>query len=191
MTFSLSHWKNPRKTIATKYEKDDFAYAIHGAHQAVEVLKHLNLRPSEAAKMVALDYGCGTGRIARVMSPMFSWVFAWDPVQECVEQGYREGANLPKSGMTLTHRWDDVRDARFDVIVSVNVIEHLTPADQRAMISRIKSVAKPGSRLLLWYDIKRNAEVLAENFSDYKIAEDDAVLAARPTARINVREFRL
>lgn len=190
MTFTQDHWKNPRRTIATKYEHDDFAYAIHGAWQAVEVLQKLNLKPSEAKTLSVLDYGCGTGRISRVLAKMFGKVVGYDPVKETIACGLKEGANLPQLGVELTSDWGSVEKKRFDVVVSVNVIEHLDEQYQDEMLSNIQKVTDAQSRILLWYCMERNKKMISKHFGEFVGQMDEGIRKAFPDQFINIREFR-
>jgi 2-polyprenyl-3-methyl-5-hydroxy-6-metoxy-1,4-benzoquinol methylase len=191
MTFKPDHWTNPRKTIATKFEKDDLGYATHGAMVAMEVIRRLDLKPSEAGKLKLLDYGCGTGRIARVLSGFFGQVTGYDPVVQCIHTGLDEQRGMAFPNLIMTSMFEALEGEKFDVIVSTNVMEHLDMADQQVMMDRISSLAKPGARLLLWYSIRQNLKTLASRFGEHIVADDLAFLAAKPGSGIQVREFRL
>jgi cyclopropane fatty-acyl-phospholipid synthase-like methyltransferase len=190
MPFTQDHWKNPRHTIATKYEHDDFAYAIHGAWQAVEVLQKLNLKPSEAKTLSLLDYGCGTGRISRVLAKMFGKVVGYDPVKETIACGLKEGANLPSLDLVLTSDWKTVENQKFDIAISVNVIEHLSEQYQDEMLSNLKRVTDKNSRLLIWYCMERNKKMMEKHFGEFVGQMDEGVRVMNPSQLINIREFR-
>src|SRR5208283_3179326 len=90
MTFPLDHWRDPRATIATRYQKSDIDYITHGGLVAMEVVRGLQIPPDRAGRMTLLDFGCGTGRISRILAGYFGKVIAYDPVQECIEVGKKE-----------------------------------------------------------------------------------------------------
>jgi 2-polyprenyl-3-methyl-5-hydroxy-6-metoxy-1,4-benzoquinol methylase len=191
MPFDLNHWRKPRSTIATRYKYDDIAYATHGALVAMECVRRLGIPGSKAAGMHLLDYGCGTGRMARVLAGYFGRVTAFDPVSECISEGVKE-CSIPQHNIAYTDQSGHLPLATYDVIVSVNVLEHLDTTAQRKMLDIIKNVAKPGAVLLLWYAIRANRQVLLENFGHGSwIEEDDQFILNHPECHINTRLFLL
>ena len=191
MTFDLDHWRRPRKTIATRYQNDDIAYATHGAMVAMECVRRLDIPGKVAAGMNLLDYGCGTGRMARVLAGYFGAVTAYDPVSECIAEGVKE-CSIPQHNLVYTDQAAHLRDRQFDVVVSINVIEHLKPADQKVMLDTIRRVTKPGASLLLWYAIRINRQALLNAFgSGAWVAEDDNFILNHPECHINTRVFHL
>jgi 2-polyprenyl-6-hydroxyphenyl methylase / 3-demethylubiquinone-9 3-methyltransferase len=191
MTFDLDHWRKPRQTIATRYQNDDIAYATHGAMVAMECVRRLEIPGAKAASMHLLDYGCGTGRMARVLAGYFGRVTAFDPVSECIAAGINE-CGIPIHNIAYTDRFDHLLDQSYDVIISVNVLEHLRPEDQRVMLETVKRVAKPGAVLLLWYAIRANRQVMQEFFGRGPwIEEDDNFILNHPECNINTRVFLL
>ena len=191
MPFDLNHWRKPRQTIATRFKDDDISYATHGALVAMECVRRLGIPGSKAASMHLLDYGCGTGRMARVLSGYFGKVTAFDPVSECISTGINE-CSIPIHNIAYTDQVDHLPLGAYDVIVSVNVLEHLKPEDQQIMLKTIKRVAKPGAVLLLWYAIRANRQVLLENFGHGSwVAEDDNFILNHPESHINTRVFPL
>lgn len=191
MTFRPNHWTSPRKTIATRFQHDDLGYATHGAMLAMEVVRRLDLKPSEAKKLKLLDYGCGTGRVARVLSGLFGRVIGYDPVVQCIHEAIDEQRGMPFHNLIMTNTIDSIRDEKFDVVVSINVMEHLDVSAQCRMLENIRTVAVPKARFLVWYSIRQNTRVLAKMFGDHIVAEDHQFLAANPDSLIQVREFRL
>lgn len=195
MTFDLNHWRKPRQTIATRFKDDDISYATHGALVAMECVRRLGTPGSKAASMHLLDYGCGTGRMARVLAGYFGKVTAFDPVSECIAAGINE-CNIPIHNIAYTDQVGHLQPKTYDVIVSVNVLEHLKPEDQRVMLETIRRVAKPGAMLLLWYAIRANRQVLLETFghgfgNDSWVEEDDNFILNHPESHINTRVFLL
>ena len=156
MPFPLDHWKNPRKTIATIFEKNDMAYATHGAIIAMEAIKAMNLLPSEMAEMTLLDYGCGTGRASRVLSHLFKEVHAYDPVKECIDLASKECPGLTFSNVKYYTNINDVPEV--DIAVSINVIEHLNAYDAERMIDNLRN--KVNGKSYIWHFIKRNLTML-------------------------------
>jgi 2-polyprenyl-3-methyl-5-hydroxy-6-metoxy-1,4-benzoquinol methylase len=189
MTYDLDHWRNPRKTIATIHQHNDIAYATHGAKTAIEVIRGLDIPYDKAKVMRLLDYGCGTGRIARVLTSWFGHVTAYDPVPECIALARTECPGINFHTLTLISSLENLQTGWFDTCCSINVMEHLTEIDQQTMISNVRRLLKPGGSLLLWYSIRLNRKVLIEHFGDHFVAEDERRLAEFPGANIQVRRF--
>ena len=193
MPFDKSHWQRPRNTIATRYEHDDIAYATHGAMVAVDAIRRLAIPPDQARKMHLLDYGCGTGRIARVLASYFGSVTAYDPVPECIAEAKRE-CSIPILNLTYTTDLEATKfemDKGIDVVVAVNVMEHLNPKDQDEMIATIRRITKPGATLLLWYHMLFNRKVLQKWFQGDWDLEDDCWMAQNPASTIQIRSFAI
>lgn len=189
MPFNQDHWRNPRKTIANKYQNDDIAYATHGAIVAMECIRRLQAGAVIDPSMKLLEYGCGTGRIARPLAGYFRTVVGYDPVIECIETAKKECV-VPQSGLLYTHVEADLQTASFDVVVSVNVLEHLVEDDQRRLLDIVKRVAKPKAPILMWYSLRLNRDTLVEAFGKGQWYDDDAsMIADRSDFGIQVRMF--
>lgn len=169
-THKLSHWTDPRRAIATKYQNNDLGYATHGAIQAMVVLKKLAMNPVDLASMTVVDYGCGTGRIGRVLSPLFKRVYCYDPVPACIAEGKAElvRIDMNTSNVTLTSSLDDIPEC--DVGFSVNVIEHLTLTDQHVMVNNLKTKIK--GTTVLWYSVLKNREAVNAYLTPEEIQAD-------------------
>lgn len=155
MTFDLNHWRNPRATIATSLRGNDLAYATHGALQVGAMLRTLGQLPAATATL--LDYGCGTGRIGRCATSLFSNVHGYDPVPECIAVGMKEASPINPPNLALTSDWSTVPEC--DNGMSVNVMEHLTPEAQRVMIEHLRE--KVRGQTVIWYRPATNGEALA------------------------------
>lgn len=189
MPFTQDHWRSPRKTIANRYQNDDMAYATHGAIVAMECIRRLQAGTQISPSMSLLEYGCGTGRIARPLAGYFQKVVGYDPVIECIDAAQSECV-VPQPGLSYTNRIEDLQTASFDVVTSINVLEHLLEDDQRRLLDIVKRVAKPKAPILLWYSLRLNRDVLAEVFGKGKWYEDDGVtIEEKPDFGIQVRMF--
>jgi 2-polyprenyl-3-methyl-5-hydroxy-6-metoxy-1,4-benzoquinol methylase len=124
MKFDSGRWAEPRKSIATGL--NDIQYATHGALIAVEVLKYFKEHPSHFADKSLLDFGCGTGRIARVLSKAFGKVEAYDPSRQCYDMACTECPTTERMSfhnVTYHNRLDSVGVC--DYGISSNVFEHI------------------------------------------------------------------
>lgn len=188
MTLPLSHWKNPRSTIASVYEHNDIEYATHGALEALKILRLTDYSIKDMAQMTILDYGCGTGRMARVFTGLFKHVYAYDPVMECIEEGARE-CKIQFKNLTMTTDLSVVPEV--DFAVSFNVIEHLTDADAKVMIANLKRLVKGDTAIL--YSMSKNSEVMSSYLTDEQIQERNNFQKCNPSSRIHgaLVKFRL
>lgn len=173
MAFTLEHWRNPRRTIATRFEKNDMSYATHGAIMALEALAAIDLPISITKEMTILDYGCGTGRISRILSKAFKHVYAYDPVRECIDLARTECIGLDFPNITYYTNINDIPET--DIAVSINVIEHLDEKSSNQMLLNLKNKVLGFS--YIWYSSRRNTNLLAkylpeETKKQNKILED-------------------
>lgn len=189
MTFKLDHWRNPRATIASNLRRHDIEYATHGAIEALKILKFTNLSIQEMSKMTILDYGCGTGRMARPLTALFKHVYAYDPVAECIQEGQKECGLLKFKNLTMTSDFNAI--PKVDFAISINVIEHLTDADANVMIANLAKVVQGPTAIL--YSLAKNKNVITPYLSDKQIEADAKLKKDKPEARItgNLVDFRV
>lgn len=157
MTFSLEHWKKPRKTIACVYADNDMAYTTHGIKCAWIILDLIDKKPSELKDKFILDYGCGTGKNLRALHYNFAKAHGYDPVKECISVGQYEikDINKPvpnfskkipllKDNLFLTSNINDIINNRYDYIFCQDVIQHLTSSQITKAIMNICQMLKQG-----------------------------------------------
>jgi len=174
MPFPLEHWRDPRGTIACTHKDDDMAYMLHGAQMAAYALRFLNLRPSVLQGMTCIDYGCGTGRIARVLASHFKHVFAYDPQPACMAAAKKECQAIPIHNLTFG------LPSAADVAVCVNVLEHL---DTDRCRSAIDDMLTRCQLAVVWYDPTINGEAIAPRLQRGEI---DAALSSGKRIHIAV-----
>lgn len=181
MPFDHDHWRTPRSSIATVYADNDMGYATHGAHVAADILRAVDVKPSAAGRWSVLDFGCGTARVARILSRHVGYLVAYDPEPKCIEVARQENHRCnPMSfrNLILTVNWEQVtRLGPYDLVCAVSVFEHLDAIEQTAAMDRIRSVVKPGGIMrapgwaVLWLHKTKNARLIAD--SDLRQIHDD------------------
>ena len=91
-----------------------------------------------------LDLGCGDGRISALLADAGGEVTGLDPSEVALERARRARPDLhflrPADDGSLP-----LPDASFDVVVAVNVLEHV--ADTQRLMSEVRRVLVPGGRL--------------------------------------------
>lgn len=162
-------WSNPRNTIACKYRKNDFGYVTHGSLAALQVLKLFDLAPSALKDLTVLDYGCGTGREARIMSAVFKQVIAYDPTANCIQEFRKEIAQCEREFPNIFMYTDIEKAPECDFGYSLHVMEHLNEIDARIMMEWLRK--KVRKTLMLSY-AKRNCPVVASYLTAEQIEQD-------------------
>lgn len=170
MIHNLDYWNNPRGSIAAKYYKNDFAYATSGGMGALGTVSFLPIPANELKKYTILDYGCGTGRVARPLSMIFRGVFGYDPNVECIKEFAIENtkADVARGNIKFSHDWKDIPEV--DYACCINVVEHLSLADAQIVISNLKDKVRYGTVMV--YSVKDNWELISPYLSEEDYKED-------------------
>lgn len=163
----LSYWReNPRQAIATVYKNNNMAYSVSGSHAASLIVKmsenYFGNTLKEIGQMTIFDIGGGTGRIARHLSFFFKSVYMYDPVDTCVALARVECQPMIFPNITYSTYFPSQKE-KFDVLCSVNVLEHLSEDDQRKLLSQMKNHTKsPETPVILWAHSQNNYAALVE-----------------------------
>ena len=168
MPFPLSHWSNPRKTIANIFEHNDLAFIMHGFENAYKVLNKIEFPVNTLKSKTLLDYGCGEGRVARSLSFFFKEVLAYDPNNECIQESLKEHRNTNKE-KELVRNIKYTTDLKgitteFDYICCIDVFQHLNDKESYIEFNNILSKLKTGGTLIIWL-CGNNKRVLKEFFN--------------------------
>lgn len=136
--FHVAHWDDIRKQVE----------AIAG-------------RPM--AGMSVLDVGCGWAQALLHFKSKGAECYGFDPADEAVEHGRKNGMNVVKAGMD---RMDVFGGRRFDVVTLMNVLEHV--ADPVGVLTEIRAkVLKPGGVLVIEVPNEFNAfQVCGQKVND-------------------------
>lgn len=95
-----------------------------------------------------LDWGCGAGRLTRHLLPFGPRVTGMDIDPEAIQSCQ---ATLPKAEFMQVGLLPPapVEDARFDLVLGLSVMPHLTEAVQDAWLAELRRITVPGGLLLL------------------------------------------
>ena len=135
------------RSVLDPYDVDGRNNAFVDSLQRRAIERALTLRPD----MCVLDFGCGTGRMARALAPRVSHVYACDVTAEMVEQARRE-TDPPNVSFALTDGCTvDLPDASTDIVVTVGVLQYFVQDREtyQAVLAEFARVLKPGGTLLL------------------------------------------
>lgn len=189
MTFDINHWNDPRAAISTVYQNNDFAYATHGGYAAIYVLSFFkDYKISDFKEMTILDFGAGTARMARVLTPLFKHVYAYDPNQYCIAEATAEAqrANLKPVNLTVTQKWEDIPEC--DISFSINVLEHLDFSSATDMLNKLKEKVKKES--LIWYSVSKNEKNIKPLLSSQRWSEARRNMIKGGIIQIDLFELR-
>jgi 2-polyprenyl-3-methyl-5-hydroxy-6-metoxy-1,4-benzoquinol methylase len=155
-------WGSPRATIAHTYHNNDYGYVFHGAAVVLDLLEYADISPVDCKKLKILDYGCGTGRIARIFALTGAKVWGYDPYDECIKESLKEGEKVSsflKTPILLTSDFLAISET-FDIVYCVNVLEHLVADLFETAILNIESKIKENGKCYLWIGSKSNSHWL-------------------------------
>lgn len=125
---------------------DDVTFAAH-ARDIYAALRAATPKPLHEFKSI-LDFGCGSGRVARMFEGFSGRYVGADIDREAVEW---LGKNLPwvTPAITVPRSPLPFEDAQFDCVISVSVLTHMTEKDSKFYLSELRRVCRPGATLLL------------------------------------------
>jgi len=98
----------------------------------------------------ALDFGCGVGRLTRALAGRVEEAVGCDVSPEMIA---RARENVPNA--TFITSLEQVRDRRFDLIVSLIVFQHIPPAEGLRTLSALLRLLAPGGVAALHFTLRR------------------------------------
>jgi len=162
----LDHWRNPRATIANYYENNDYGYVFHAVSLFKSFLTISGITLEDLKSKKILDYGCGTGRVTRVFAMFCQAAVGYDPVKECIDEAFKEDEKIGKSISARPKIFTtDISELSndYDIIVSINVFEHLDFDDSQQALNNIACCLRDQGECFLWLHSMRNRKFLDEN----------------------------
>jgi SAM-dependent methyltransferase len=123
-------------------------YAEAARRDAGTVLRYLG--DADTSAWVALDVGCGVGRLIKELAPRMGEVHGVDVSDEMIRMAGERLAGAPNVHL---HRIDgtDLRlfpDAKFDLMWSYSVFYHIPRTLYYGYLRELSRVMKPGGRLV-------------------------------------------
>jgi SAM-dependent methyltransferase len=116
--------------------------------QNIRLLLHKLGRPLESMESI-LDWGCGSGRVARYLFPAAKTATGIDIDRDNIEW-CASNVGLPARFLQIALDPPTPLPAgHFDLIYAISVLTHLNRADQDAWLAELARIAKPGAILLL------------------------------------------
>ena len=102
-------------------------------------------------RSVALDIGCGVGRVAYHVAPLVKQLYAIDVSDEMIAGAQRNLAHLRNVEVKRTDGESLAlfADASLDFVYSILVLQHMERANCRRMFGEIARVLRPGGKMLV------------------------------------------
>lgn len=138
------------------FGKDLSQYNVLDMEQLHTLVEMLELKPGE----VALDLGCGNGRIAEYISDLTgAKMVGLDFASQVIENAQRRTADKKDRLTYVTGNMDELAfdEESFDAIISIDTLYFVESID--ATIRKLKSLLKPTSgRMAIFYDQSRDSD---------------------------------
>jgi SAM-dependent methyltransferase len=116
--------------------------------KATDLLSISNRHFGESKTLKALDFGCGTGELDRLVAPTFAAVVGIDVSQGMLDVASRESPALEYrryDGATIPYE-----DASFDLAFAVCVFHHIERGRRRAAADELARVVRPGGLVVVY-----------------------------------------
>ena len=96
-----------------------------------------------------LDFGCGTGRVARLVAPRVNRVDLWDGSERMRQHARDHTADLPN--VRLIDLEDPAQDpvAAYDLVIVNSVIQYMFVAEFHRWMGRLGPMLAPGGQVVL------------------------------------------
>ena len=145
----ILRWGEPRVTIAPQTKGDDLAYSLAGMWQASAIIRTLDMRPSELARLTLFDVGCGTGKVTRAMAPFTKSADGWDPYPKCVEVARAETARCPFVTVYPVMFHEVLPTGTYGLIICTDVVPSLDRVKLDRICDQFGCLARKGTKLVV------------------------------------------
>ena len=101
---------------------------------------------------IALDFGCGVGRLTQALAPHFQEVFGIDIAENMLSEAYRALGTSVQNIHYLHNPHPHLKlfsDNSFDFIYSNVVIQHISTANQLIYLREFVRILKPGGWMVI------------------------------------------
>lgn len=146
---------NPKKK-GGKWESNEFFYT--GKYEIDAVLEQVNRLNVTLEKTVALDFGCGVGRLSRALAGVFGKVMAVDVSSSMLDEAKK--ANQDIKNIEFVHNTSEnlqaIASDSIDFLYSNIVLQHMPKSRQEAYIQDFCRVLKPGGLMAIQTPSKVN-----------------------------------
>jgi ubiquinone/menaquinone biosynthesis C-methylase UbiE len=128
-----------------------------GVQEMSEVMAYAASIMPDLRHDLALDFGCGVGRLTQAMSGHFDKIVGLDISASMIEFAKREDLSQGKCEYVLDNRTNLERfsDDTFDFIYSNITLQHMRPPISSAYIGAFVRVLRPGGLLIFQLPTKR------------------------------------
>lgn len=115
--------------------------------KAGELCQHIHRLGLDPRKLSVLDVGCGTGLVAQILHGKFSDLHGVDSSLGMIEQARRR--ELPGVIFQINDsKRLPFQDDRFDLVYSMSLLHHVSPALRCDVIAEMTRVLKPGGWMI-------------------------------------------
>lgn len=159
---------DPYWAVITESDKkgggwDPAEFFASGAREVAGLMDQVSRLGIAPARDVALDYGCGVGRLSRALAERFGEVLAVDHSESMLAEARRANAGfanirfMRNDGRTLS----DVGSESVDFIYSTIALQHAPPDVQRAVIREFARVVRRGGAVVFQTPSSHNLRTAA------------------------------
>jgi 2-polyprenyl-3-methyl-5-hydroxy-6-metoxy-1,4-benzoquinol methylase len=139
--YSGDYKKFNDSSLEVQTENKNF-YDGHFSDIYSTLLEIVNKKPEN---IDLLDIGCGWGQALIYFKEKGINCFGFDPAKEAIEYANNKGINAKTAGMQTM---DVFEGKKFDVVIMLNVLEHLSDPE-KVLIEINKKVLKPGGLIII------------------------------------------